>query len=275
MDYIYTEILRGIEEEIQKSGYSLIISNSHLNDEKQYRAIEQLINQGIDGLILEPAQNLRIQNDHPVLSLLKNSDIPVVTIHWGINHKSVSTVTLDDFYAGKLAAQYLLDMGHTRIGIIYKGDSQPGTDRCSGFRKKLEEDGHPLEDRYCYSYTSPDETENNIQGYLLTRKMIMENKLPPTAVFYFNDNLAIQGYKALTELGLKIPEDISVLGFDNHSNAAIISPPLTTFSHPKYSLGRWAAKILIDEIENNPRVRPIKLIFKPELIERGSVKNDT
>lgn len=271
MDYIYTEISRGIEEEIQDSAYSLIISNSYINDEKQYNAIEQLINKGIDGLILEPAQNLQIQNHHPILSLLEKTNIPVVTIHWGINYKSVSTVTLDDVFAGELAAQYLLEKGHTKIGYIYKKDIQPGFDRCRGFCKKLKEEGYPLEDKYCYSYISTDLAENKMPGYMLTKKMFLENNVPPTAVFYFNDNLAIQGYKALAELDLKIPKDVSILGFDDHSNAAVVTPPLTTFSHPKYNLGRWAAKILMDEIENNFKTRPMKLTFKPKLIERGSV----
>jgi GntR family transcriptional regulator, arabinose operon transcriptional repressor len=275
MDYIYTEILRGIEDEIHKSGYSLIISNSHLDDEKQHKAIDQLISRSIDGLILEPAHNLQIQEDHPALALLETAGIPVVTIHWGINHKSVSTVTLDDFLAGGQAAQYLLDKGHTKIGYIYKEDFQPGLDRYYGFRQKLEEQGCPLEDRYCLSYTSENEEENNLQGYILSKKIIQENRIPPTAVFYFNDNLAFQGYKAFTELGLRIPEDISVLGFDDHSNATIVSPPLSTFSHPKYNMGSWAAKILIDEIENNTQAKPMKLIFKPKLIERSSVADDT
>ena len=80
-----------------------------------------------------------------------------------------------------------------------------------------------------------------------------------------------QGYRAIGELGLRIPEDISVLGFDDHSYASIVSPPLTTFAHPKYDLGRWVAKLLIDSIEQNRKKLPMKIVFDPKLIERGSV----
>ena len=273
MDYIYTEILRGIEEEAQEAGYSLVIANSYRKDEKQYEAIKRLIDQGVEGLILEPTQTLQIQNDHPILSLLDSTDIPVVTTHWGISSKSVSTVTLDDVYAGKIAAQYLLKMGHTRIGYVYKKDIQPGYDRHTGFSEELARAGYPLIDDYCFPYTNADEAENGLQGYLLTRKMFENNETPPTAIFYFNDNLAIQGYKALAELNIQVPEEISILGFDDHSNAAIVTPPLTTFAHPKYDLGRWVAKILIDEIENDSNALPMKLIFEPKLVERDSVEN--
>jgi GntR family transcriptional regulator of arabinose operon len=271
MDYIFTEILRGIEDEINKSGYSLVISNNTRDDDDQNRAIKQLIEQGIAGLILEPNYNLQKDDNHPILSCLKDSGIPVVTTHRQINHKSGSTVTVDDIYAGELAAQYLLDKGHTRMGYIYKYDVQPVFDRYKGFWRRLAMAGFPLEDKYCCSYISDDKAENLLQGYILTKKMILENKIPPTAIFYFNDNLAIQGYKALAELSLRVPEDVSVIGFDDHSNAAIVSPPLTTFSHPKYDLGKWAARILIDKIENRETAKPMKFVFEPKLIERGSV----
>lgn len=273
MDYIYTEILRGIDEEATANGYSLIVANSYSSDEKQYEAIKRLIEQKVDGLILEPTHSLQIVQNHPILELLESSGIPVVTTHWGISSKSLSTVTLDDIYGGRLAARYLIDKGHRDVGYIYKKDIQAGYDRYRGFSEELKSHGYPFKEKYCYPFTGQDEEENGLQGYILTKKMIEENDPPPTAIFYFNDNLAIQGYKALAELGLNVPGNISILGFDDHSNAAIVSPPLTTFAHPKYDLGRWGAKILIDEIENHSRALPMKLMFEPRVVERGSVSS--
>ncbi|MBN2658109.1 MAG: GntR family transcriptional regulator [Spirochaetales bacterium] len=274
MDYIYTEILRGIEEEASLAGYSVMIANSYRSDEKQCENIENLLKQNVDGLILEPTHSLQINSNHPIHQILEKSGVPVVTTHWGISSKSLSTVTLDDVYAGKLAARYLLDKGHRKIAYIYKEDIQAGDDRHKGLTSELNKSGVPLQEKYRYPYNDFDEEQNGLQGYLLTRKLIEENTDdPPTAIFYFNDNLAIQGYKALAELGINVPEDISILGFDDHSNAAIVSPPLTTFAHPKYDLGRWVAKILIDEIENESKALPMKLIFEPKLVERGSVSS--
>lgn len=271
MDYIYTEILRGIEEEASLAGYSVIIANSYRSDEKQCENIENLLKQHVDGLILEPTHSLQINHEHPIHKVLEKSGVPVVTTHWGISSKSLSTVTLDDIYGGRLAARYLLKKGHRKIGYIYKEDIQAGDDRYKGLKAELEEAGFPLQEKYRYSYDDLDEEENGLQGYILTKKLMEENDDPPTAIFYFNDNIAIQGYRALSDMNINVPEEVSILGFDDHSHASIVSPPMTTFSHPKYDLGRWVAKILIDEIENESRALPMKLVFEPKIIERASV----
>lgn len=273
LDYIYTEILKGIEEEIEEAGYGLVISNNPRTDDAQFEAIARLIDQGVSGIILEPTLNLQIQPEHPVLKLLSEKDIPVVSTHRPIENGNFSTVTIDDVHAGTSAAEYLLGMGHTRIGYIYKQDVKPIYDRYKGFSDALAKAGYPLEDRYCVPDFDITKAESGLFGYLLTKRMINENREPPTAIFYFNDNLAIQGYKALAEMGMRVPEDISVLGFDDHGNAALVSPPLTTFSHPKAELGRWAAKILLDEMQGGAvHPMPMTLEFKPRLVERGSVR---
>ncbi len=272
MDYIYTEILRGIEDELASKGYSLIIASSNGSEERQYDSLKRLVEQGIDGLIIEPKRNLYEGEDIPILNLIKDIPFPVVSTHWGIEAKNISTVTIDDIYAGRSAAKYLLSCGHTKIGIIYKHDIQSANDRLEGFRAELQEAGFPLQEKYCCSFTGIEEAKDLRQGYIQTLKMLENCDDPPTAIFYFNDNFAIQGYKALAELDISVPEDISILGFDNHSNCSIVSPALTTFEHPKYDLGRWAAVLLIEEIERGSTALPMKLIFEPRLVERGSVR---
>ena len=274
MDYIYTEILKGIEQEIEDAGYGLMISSNTRTEDKQYEAIRQLIEQGVSGIILEPTHALQTQAEHPVLELLAQHSIPTVTTHRFIEYGNYSTVTIDDVFAGKLAAEYLLQKGHRKIGYIYRQELKPISDRYSGFSETLTAAGFPPEDRYCIPDFDISKAESGLHGYLLTKRLIEENTELPTAICYYNDNLAIQGYKALAEMGIRVPEDISILGFDDHSNAAIVSPPLTTFAHPKADLGRWAAKILIDEMHSwSVHRMPMKIEFKPRLVERGSVRS--
>jgi GntR family transcriptional regulator of arabinose operon len=273
MDYIYTEIIRGIEDEAERAGYSLIIANSNRSEEKQLESIQRLIDQGVDGLIIEPRRNLQLEDHDPIAEqIIKSATIPIVTTHWGIKAKSLSTVTLDDVYAGRMAGEYLLSMGHRDPAYVYKEDIQSGYDRLVGFRSALEAAGLELRDARLHPFNDEDEVRNAMQGYLRTLDALADPGNLPDSIFYFNDNLAVQGYRAIAEKGLRIPEDISVLGFDDHSSASIVSPPLTTFEHPKYDLGRWVAKILIDEIEYKATALPIKLLFEPKLIERGSVR---
>lgn len=270
MDYIYPDILRGIEQTIFSEGYTLVLANSHQDERQELLSVERLIDQGVKGLILEPSRNLQIRDDHPMAGLLDTIDIPVVTTHWGIEHRRVSTVSIDDTRAGYEATRYLIDRGHRSVAIVYKKDVQAGYDRYMGYRRAMEEASLPLYDEWAAAYDSRMELEDPRQGYTLTQRLLQATRRP-TALFYFNDFNAIQGYRAIQEAGLSIPADISVIGFDNYRSAELLYPPLTTFEHPKYHLGRWAARILLDEItEPRPRL-PKKMVFEPILIERESV----
>ncbi len=270
MDYIYPDILRGIEQTIFSEGYTLVLANSHQNEHQELLSVERLVEQGVKGLILEPSRNLQIRDDHPMAGLLDTLDIPVVTTHWGIEHRRVSTVSIDDECAGYEATRHLIERGHRSIAIVYKEDVQAGYDRYRGYRHALEEASLPHCEEWAAAYDSQLELDDPRQGYALTQRLL-DIPQRPTAIFYFNDFNAIQGYRAIQEAGLRIPEDISVIGFDNYRSAELLYPPLTTFEHPKYRLGRWAARILLDEItEPRPRL-PKKMVFEPILIERESV----
>lgn len=271
MSYIYPEIVRGIEDTISEAGYSLILSNCNRSDEKQIEVIKRLLDQGISGLIFEPNRNQQIEPDNPVLELIGNCLIPVVTTHWGIASKKVSTVTIDDIQAGYDAARYLIERGHIRLGIVYKEDVQAGYDRNIGFCKACQEAEIEVQEKWVYAFSDDDENTDLNQGYFAMKKIMANKKDRPSAVFFFNDQFALQGYDAISEMGLKIPEDISVIGFDNFPNTELVRPGLTTFEHPKYNLGKWAAKILLEELGSEDVTMPIKMVFEPILVERESV----
>lgn len=275
MDYIYPEIIRGIEDTLFESGYSLVLANSNQDYSRELSSIQRLIEQGIKGLILEPSRNFLIDKEHPMMKLLESLKIPVVTTHWGNNNTNFSTVTINDEQAGYQAIKYLLEKGHTKIGMVYKNDVQAARFRYNGYCNALEEAGIDIDQNLIVSYDDADEARDKNQGYLCTEELLYKSNRKTTAIFYFNDNIALQGYEALRELKINIPDDISVIGFDNFHNTHLVNPPLTTFEHPKYNLGKWAAKILIDELEQGERIHPMELIFEPVLIERESVKDLT
>jgi len=275
MDYIYPEIIRGIEDTLYESGYSLVLANCNQDYSREISSIQRLIDQGIKGLILEPSRNFLLDKDHPMMNLLSTLKIPVVATHWGGANTDFSTVTLNDELAGYQAVRYLLNKGHKRIGIVYKNDVQASCFRYNGYCKAMKEAGLEVLPELVASYDDNDESRDKNQGYLCTEEILQKSGRDITALFYFNDNIALQGYEALKEMNLRIPEDISVIGFDNFHHTHLVSPPLTTFEHPKYNLGKWAAKILIDEIEQGERMMPMELIFEPVLIERQSVRDLT
>lgn len=273
MDYIYPEIIRGIEDTLYDCGYSLALANCNLDYGRELSSIQRLIDQGIKGLILEPSRNFLLAKDHPMMQLLDSLKIPVVATHWGGSNTTFSTVTINDEQAGLQATNYLIGKGHKRIGIIFKNDVQAACFRFNGYTHALEEAGIEVDQKLIVSYDDIDEARDTNQGYLCTEELLHKAGGDLTAIFYFNDNTALQGYEALKEARLKIPEDISVIGFDNFHHTHLVNPPLTTFEHPKYNLGKWAAKILIDEIEQGSRIHPMELIFEPVMIERESVRD--
>ncbi len=267
MDYIYPEIVRGIEDTLFEKGYYLIPTNCYLDHEKEIDAVLRLIDQGVQGLILEPSRNVQIDENHPMMKLIETRGIPTVSTHWGVSNTNISTVTIDDVHAGYRATRHLIELGHRRIAMVYKEDVQAGNDRFTGFKKAMHEASIHIEKNLVANYCSEDELSNFEQGYLLTRTLLQDQ---PTAIFYFNDRTAQQGYGAIREAGLSIPKDISVVGFDNYHTSSILRPPLTTFEHPKYNLGKWAAQLLLDEIEHGKNSIPVNMIFQPRLLVRSS-----
>jgi len=272
LDYIYGEIVRGIEDTLSRAGYSLLLANSNENEEKQVHIIQSMIEQGVQGLILEPSRNLMMEEDHEILQLLEETDIAVVNTHWAVKHFNGSTVTLDDYRGGFQAAEYLIKKGHRDLAIIYKADLQAGSDRFQGFIKAAENYGIPLNRIFSRSYTQEDEKGNPHIAYSLTEEVLRKKEGHPSAIFYMNDRLAIEGYEAVNDAGLSIPYDISILGFDDYETADMVQPGLTTFIHPKYHLGKWAARLLVDLLETDPPRNPVSMTFSPQLKERGSVR---
>lgn len=274
MDYIYPEIVRGAEDAAFEKGYYLVLTNCNMDHEKEIDSVVQLLNQGVHGLILEPSRNVQIDDEHPMMRLIEERGIPVVSTHWGRSSGKTSAVTIDDHHAGMLATRYLLDRGHRRIAMIYKTDVESGHDRHLGFRSAMDESAVAVNERFVAGYNYKDEISDFEQGYRHTRRILEDYPEPherPTAFFYFNDRLAQQGYRAIQDVGLRIPEDISVIGFDNYHTSAMLHPALTTFEHPKYNLGRWAARLLLDAIEQGDDALPVNVIFQPKMVERESV----
>lgn len=273
LDYIYPEIMRGIEDRIYKEGYSLVLSNCNLDHTKELESVQRILDQGIKGLIIEPSRNTEITEDHPLMVLLRESGIPIVTTHWNPSEREFSMVTINDVKAGYSATSHLIEKGHKDIAIIYKEDVQAGQLRLEGYLKALEENHLEADENWILGYTDKDEAAESGPGYLKTMELLKDKSNHPSAIFYFNDSLAINGYKAIRELGLEIPKDISVVGFDDFSASALVSPPLTTFAHPKYILGKWAAQILLEEMDPTHRPLPMQLLFEPVFVERESVKS--
>ena len=197
--------------------------------------------------------------------------MPVVFMDWAIDDAAISYVAPDDVEGGLRATRYLIDAGHQRIACVCPYDTLPGIQRHQGYRKALETYNIPYDSGLDISTSI---TQWNEPGHIvnLVHSLLQLGADRPTALFFFNDDGALRGYEAIRAAGLLVPEDMSVMGFDDSDFAVVPDVPLTTMIHPKYHLGKWAAEILFEQLDHPEQKIPRQMLLNPTVAVRQSVK---
>ncbi len=270
--YIFADMLESVDNILHENGYQILLGNSMDNYNREEEILKEFIKKSVDGLIIEPAKSAL---NYPNLSLLKrfvNNNIPVVILDSKFDDQSFNNITVDDEYGGYLATDYLYRNGHRDIAIIYKGLHRPALDRFLGYKKALLENDIPVYNDYVKKYLisefeDPDNFRKEIKQ--ITRDL-MKTDRSPTAIFCFNDQIAILVKKILENMNYRVPEDVSLVGFDD--SKLVHYENITSVAHPKEQVGEKAAKIIIGKINNGNLQYSENIVFKPRLIKRESVK---
>ena len=207
-------------------------------------------------------------HDENVKDLVK-SGYPVVSILRRVYEcEELDFVVVDGVKGAYLAAEHLIRLGHTRIGLI-KGplDTSTGMERSDGAIKAFQDYGLPVEDELVHQGDFFKDS-----GYVGTRQFLMLNpQRRPTAIFAGNDEMALGAFEAIWEAGLKVPQDIALVGFNNVATTALRSIEITTVSQNKQEMGRLGAKRLIDKIEKNRGYKKhCHIVLEPRLVVRKS-----
>ncbi len=255
----YGEMAQAVEEVSFEHGYTVILADSSHLPERELRYAQVLRSKQADGVIFLP-----VTPDLEALDVLQRAGIPVVVLERFV--PGYPCIMLDEYYAGLLATRHLIELGHRRIGCIaLAADSTSSAVRLEGYRAALVEAGILPEKVLvlvgCVNGNSAGETE---------ARRFLELPQRPTAVVAHNDLVAIGAMKAFSEAGLKIPGDISVVGFDDIAAASYIQPPLTTVACPKGKMGKAAIDLLFRLMHSEERVPPRTTKLEVELIVRGS-----
>jgi LacI family transcriptional regulator len=231
------ETINGAQDVALDAQHLLLIANTGGDAAVQRAAIEAMVDRQIDGLIVA-AMSAREIDTQP----LRHLTLPCVLLNCFGDMGGFAEVIPDDELGGHEAAELLLDAGHTRIAFINgTRDAHASKARARGFRRAMAERGIvPDEALWVHGNWWPD------SGYEHTHRLA-ELPEPPTAIFCGNDRMAVGAYEALKERGLRIPEDVSVLGFDDMELAAHLRPALTTLALPHYEMGRWACERLLGQ----------------------------
>ena len=270
--YIYPQIIQGVTDMAQQHHYNVVVGASETNPKHELGCIEQLLAKDIDGLILAPASGFQYAPETKLLTILKTLTIPVVFMGSIVPDPDLSYVALDDVAGGFKATNYLIAAGHRRIACCYPPYLLSGQYRHQGYRDALQAAGIAPDSRIEKLVTSFYSEETPRQMKRLVQELLECESERPTAIFFFNDVLAVHGYAAIETGGLRVPEDVSIISFDDSDLALRTRVPLTSMVHPKHNLGRWTAELLFDKIIHQEYRFPRHLIITPPLTVRDSVK---
>lgn len=255
----FAELARAVEDRSRQLGYSVVICSTDNKDERVERYLNLLQQKRVDGMMIGTG----IDNAE-ILSPLLQQSIPVALIARHMPSLSVHTVTIDDILGGRLAAEHLLELGHTRVAVLSEPSKVSSSqERVRGFREALIKAGYTLE---------PNQIRESAADLSSAKKealLLLGEIDHPTGLFCCNDIQAIGALQAAKDLGLRVPEDVSIIGFDNTILASVTSPPLTTVAQPIEDLGHRAVDLLIEELKDE-RKEPQKIVLKPELVIRDS-----
>ena len=256
--YHYSDIVEGAAEYLYQRGYEPFIYMFHRRLESEILAIDYFFMSKVDGLIVCTSKE-----DDKYLKIVEETAIPIVTVDRENRDFRFDSVNIDNYKAGKLVAEYLQKMGHKRvIHITGNLDIYSVKMRMEGFVKKSKKLGMDIE--------VIEGTFEVGHAYSLMRDRLKKKK-DFTAVFTSSDMLAIEVIKALKDEAINVPDEVSVMGFDDAYYSRFTIPPLTTVRQPRMEMGLTAAQLLLSRIESKGRVVTRKMILPVEIVERESV----
>lgn len=265
----FSEIIQGIEDTVMPKGYNIFICDSSEDTGKEVTCVSALQSRDICGLIIAAASDIAAYNTDYLKSLNDNY-FPVVLIDRNLHIPGMDSVVVDNFGGAYSAVQALIDQGHTNIAILCGPTaSYTGVDRLKGYIEALRKNSIPIREEYImygdYRLQS---------GYDLTKRLISSRK-EITAIFACNRKMTIGCLKALTELGLKVPDDFAVISFGKADSDILYPTPISHIKHPVSLIGEEAAHILLSKIDSGSKYKKSpgkQSIFSTECVLCGSEK---
>ncbi len=257
----FAQIVKTIQTESHKLGYSLVVCDSDENPELEIEHTGLLTSKGVDGLIVMPVGQ-EFRHFQPLI----DDEIPVVMVDRGFDELNTNMVLIDNYGGAFEAVEHLIEHGHRRIAII---QGLPNTftsmGRLRGYIDALKKHDIPVDDNLI---VGRDFRKEN--GYLET-KILLKNVKAPTALFTTSDLITLGALQAIGEEGLEVPRDISIVAFDDLESADYFRCPITAVAQPRETLGEMAVKLLLDELHSPGKRDARKIVLKPTLVLRNSV----
>ncbi|HVU14763.1 MAG TPA: LacI family DNA-binding transcriptional regulator [Phototrophicaceae bacterium] len=253
----FTTVARGVEDTASEHGFSVIFCNTDESQDEESDYLTLMVQKQVDGIILVPAHSSRAS-----AAFLQDHKVPFVVLDRRIAGMELDTVRCDSEIGGYQLTRHLIDLGHRRIAML-SGPLLVSTsaDRLAGYRRALDEAG--LEHAEFFGSLS------NADGYRMAREALTAPQRP-TAFFAANNLVAIGALRALLEQGIRVPQDLSVVSYDDLPESMIFDPFLTVVAQPAYDMGQQATRLLLNRLSGIDTTAPREVLLPAPIIARKS-----
>jgi len=264
----FAEIAKVLSAVMGKRGYSVIVSSSEEDAQLEYREIKHLTARRLDGLVIASAGN-----DIEPFERMDRMGMPYVLIDRELRGLDANYVGIDDETAGRMATEHLIDQGCKVIAHIRGRETSTGNQRCMGYKNALKRRGMKYTESLVVDQQSTQVEASPLGAEAM--RLLLKHTPVPDGVFAYNDALAIGAMDAILEAGLRIPEDIAVIGCGNLHYNASLRVPLSSIDQNSSVIGQRTAAILLAMIESKSRLESVTVILEPSLMVRASTMRNT
>jgi GntR family transcriptional regulator of arabinose operon len=270
--YIWPQLIAGFDSVIHTAGQQIILGQSELSFDRERDVLKRLERSGTRAIAIEPLIRQKkgsYESNRNTFNELRNLGVSFVLIDDDFQDDTFSSITMNNFRGGEIAAKYLYEKGHRKIAIIRVTDLQFHCRREEGARSFLK--GKKCDPKAAWLVEVPTPYGDGFDG--LVSDVFAPGKEYPTAVICTNDQMAVNLFNFLNARNIRVPEDVSIVGFDNSDFAKQPAMDITTINNPSRYVGEKAAQMLLEAANRNNAQSTTKIVVDPVLVERSSVKD--
>ena len=259
--YFFSAVISGVEDVAFKAGYTVVISQSNDLANKEIAIVQSMFANRVDGLIISIAMQA---TNYEHLKIFRKRNIPLVFFDRAVAEIETDKIVVDDYMGGFRVTQHLIDQGYKRIGHMAGPQNlQTYIDRKKGYIEALAKNGIPHDESLVIINSLI--AEDGVSAV----EQLMNLKVPPDAIFCGNDTTALSSMIYLRDKGIRIPEDMGIVGFSNEPFSRVVSPSISTIAQPGFLMGQKAAELILKQIERKEKIFST-LVLPTELIIRES-----
>jgi len=274
-DYIFPSIIRGAEKQLSEHGYNVSLFSTNNNHKTEKKVLETILSQHFEGIIIEATLSATTNPNINYYLNLESKNIPYIMINACYDELEPISITLNDEKGAYLQTEHLIDLGHKNIVGFFKTDDKQGSRRMKGYLKAHRDHDITIIPSNIVTYHTDEKGTKPLEKLEDILSQNASNR--PTAIICYNDELAVKLLDVIREHQLNIPNDISIVGFDDSFLANVSEVKLTTIKHPQSELGEAAGKLILDMIKESKgdkkdTNKPRSIVFEPQLVLRNSTK---